>query len=143
MKKIILLLALGLLSSNTSFSQARKQLNFGGLGTGLYASLDIPLGQNLYFAPFAKTDWDFNHLIAGAKLDFNFDGLFGAGDAWDFYAGVNGGWKFRFDDNNEGEDFDLGAHIGARWFWSDKWGLNAEFGGGTGIDGGIGITMKL
>ncbi|MEN8224170.1 MAG: hypothetical protein ABFS05_02320 [Bacteroidota bacterium] len=145
MKKTLLLLVVGLLTTNLAFSQATSEINFGGIGTGLYLSYDIPVATSIAIAPLVRTDWDFNHLVLGVKADYYFDNLFGLPAAWDVYAGLNGGWRLWIDDNanNNNEDFDFGAQIGGRWFWSDRWGLNAEFGGGSSINGGLGVTMRL
>jgi hypothetical protein len=51
---------------------------------------------------------------------------------------------------NSGE-LNVGLQAGGRWFWSDKWGLYLELGGGSvggmgnieNIGGGLGVTMKL
>jgi hypothetical protein len=61
------------------------------------------------------------------------------------YAGANVGYRLDGSDNgdHDGDGFNWGAQIGARWFWSEKWGLNAEFGGGSGVIGGLGVTMKM
>ena len=46
--------------------------------------------------------------------------------------------------NDNSSDFDIGAQIGFRWFWNEKWGLYLEIGGGSiGGTGGLGFTMKL
>lgn len=145
MKRTLLLITVALLSFNYAHSQAKSQINFGGLGTGLYLSYEIPVASAISIAPLVKTDWDFNHLVLGVKADYYFDELFGLPDAWDVYGGLNGGYKMWFSNGKEvgNENFDIGAEIGGRWFWSEKWGINAEFGGGTSVNGGIGITMRL
>ncbi|MCT4624351.1 MAG: hypothetical protein N4A46_12070 [Schleiferiaceae bacterium] len=140
MKKILLSLFVVCLFGTTDLSaQAQKYLNFGGVGTGLYASLEFPVGSLITVAPAAYTDWDFNRFVIAAKGNFYFDDLFSLTPDWDTYAGVNVGW--RIEDNNGGANW--GIHVGGRWFWSDRWGLNAEFGGGSGVNGGVGVTYKL
>ncbi len=57
---------------------------------------------------------------------------------WDFYLGASVG----FISGND-FDFDIGLQVGGRWYWSDRWGLNLEFGGGTGYGGAIGVSMKF
>lgn len=46
--------------------------------------------------------------------------------------------KLVFDD-----DFDFGIQVSGRYYWSDEWGVNAEFGGGTGYGFSAGVCMKL
>lgn len=137
--KIIVLASIMTFSSNAVFGQAAKHLNVGGLGTGLYASIEFPLGSTITIAPQFTTDYDFNKMVISAKGNFYFDDIFGVGDAWDVYAGANVGW--RLESNNDGAAW--GIQIGGRWFWSEKWGINGEFGGGSGVLGGVGLTMKM
>jgi hypothetical protein len=137
--KIIALASIMTFSLSAVFGQAAKHLNVGGLGTGLYASIEFPLGSTITIAPQFATDYNFDKFIISAKGNFYFDEIFGVGDAWDVYAGANFGW--RLESNNDGAAW--GIQIGGRWFWSDKWGINAEFGGGSGVLGGVGITMKM
>ena len=138
MKKITLLFAFACLAFTGVNAQATKVLNFGGLGTGLYASLEFPVSKTITIAPMATTDWDFNHFVIAAKGNFYFDDLFGLPAEWDVYGGANAGW--RISDNGE---FNWGAQVGGRWFWNDKWGINGEFGGGSGVTGGVGVSMKM
>jgi len=138
MKKILLILAIGFISIVNVKGQAIKQLNFGGAGTGIYAGLEIPLGAAFAIVPQVSTDYNFTVFILSAKGNYYFDELFGLPDEWDVYGGANVGWRIS---NNGG--FHWGAQIGGRWFWNEKWGLNAEFGGGSGVTGGLGVTMKL
>lgn len=137
MKKALLIMtfvAAGLYAN----AQAAKVLNFGGLGTGLYASIEFPVHSAITIAPLVNTDWEFNHLVIAAKGNFYFDELIGLDSPWDFYAGANLGWRI----SDDGK-FNAGLQVGGRWFWSEKWGINAEFGGGTGVTGGVGVTMKF
>jgi hypothetical protein len=141
MKKLLLVAVIGLLSFGAN-GQAQKYLNLGGIGTGLYAGLEFPVASAITIGPAAYTDWDFNRFVLAAKGNYYFDELFGLNSSWDVYLGANAGW--RIDNGNDNDDgFNWGAQIGARWFWSDRWGLNAEFGGGSGVNGGLGVTLKL
>jgi hypothetical protein len=137
MKRIILIGILGLFAIGAN-AQAERYLNFGGLGTGLYASLEFPVANNISVAPQVATDWDLDYLVISAKGNYYFDELFGIGSDWDVYGGANVGFLVGDDDG-----LYLGLQVGGRWFWSDRWGLNAEFGGGTGVLGGLGVTVKL
>lgn len=139
MKKITLLFAFTmLLGAGSLFGQATKQLNFGLIGVGY----DIPVHANIAITPFASTNWDFNHLVIGAKGNFYFDTLLKLPAAWDVYGGANAGYGIGL--NNGGSDFDFGLQAGGRWFWNETWGLYLEFGGGNlGATGGLGLTMRL
>ena len=142
MKKILLSLVAVCFISAASYGQAQKYLNFGGVGTGLYAGIEFPVGSAITVGPAVYTDWDFNKFVIAAKGNYYFDDLFGLPSEWDVYAGANAGWRLDGSDKND-DGFNWGAQIGGRWFWSDKWGLNAEFGGGSGVNGGVGVTMKM
>lgn len=141
MKKLILVSAV-LISAIAANAQAQKYLNFGGLGTGVYAGLEFPLGSQVTLGPQLSTDYELEKLVLAAKGNFYFDELFGLSSEWDVYAGANVGWRID-NDNNDNSGGNWGVQIGGRWFWNDKWGLNAEFGGGSGVLGGLGVTMKL
>ncbi len=144
MKKIIIasiaLISLTFYSMNTN-AQASKQLNFGGIGTGIYAGLELPVSSEISVQPYAETDWNFNRFIIGAKGNYYFDDLLELDQSWDVYGGVNVGW--RIDDDNDDNGANWGLQVGGRWFWNEKWGINAEFGGGSSVLGGVGVTMKL
>lgn len=141
MKKIILLFAFVAIAS-FSYGQAQKYLNFGGAGTGLYVGWELPVSTAIAIVPQVSTDYNFDKIVISAKGNYYLDEVFGVTEDWDTYAGVNLGWRIDNLDNND-SGFAWGIHIGGRWFWSEKWGLNAEFGGGSGVTGGIGVTMKL
>ncbi len=142
MKKLLTIIALvGImfLGSNLANAQAQKYLNIGGAGTGLYASIEFPVSSVITVAPQISTNYNLNTLVFSGKGNFYFDDLFELDNEWDVYAGANLGW--RVETGNDGVYF--GLQVGARWFWSDKWGVNVEFGGGTGVLGGVGVTMKM
>ncbi len=142
MKKLLTMIALvGVMffSANSVSAQATKYLNVGGAGTGFYGSIEFPVSSVITVAPQVSTNYNFNSLIIAGKGNFYLDDAVDLDDAWDVYAGVNLGW--RIEDVNDG--FHWGLQVGARWFWSDKWGINAEVGGGSGVLGGVGLTMKM
>ncbi len=140
MKTFKTLTLLGLLSfcAISTYGQAQKYLNFGGAGTGVYASIEFPLASQITIAPQFSTDYNFNDFVIAGKGNFYFDEIFGVTEPWDVYAGANLGWKIS--DNSQ---FNWGIQVGGRWFWSDKWGINAEIGGGSAVLGGVGVTMKM
>ena len=83
----------------------------------------------------------FDWISFKGKGDYHWNRLIGIPSNWDFYAGAGIGFKIGFDGNSSGLDFDI--HVGGRWYWSEKWGLNLELGGGTGFGSLIGVTMKM
>ena len=143
MKKTTLICALifTCIAANV-FGQARSELNFGLIG----ANYEIPVHQDITIAPGAGTNFDLDWLTLSVKANYYFDNLFDLTDAaWDVYGGVGAGYSIYNGNDNKDSDFDMGLHVGGRWFWNDKWGLYLEFGGGStqGATGGLGVTVKL
>ncbi|MEN8137547.1 MAG: hypothetical protein ABFR62_03865 [Bacteroidota bacterium] len=145
MKKITLLVIM-LFAMNGLFAQATSQLNFGVIGL----SYEIPVAENITIAPAAGTNLELSYLTAGVKANFYFDTLIDLPAQWDVYAGANAGYAFGLDNGNDknngnDSDFDAGLQVGGRWFWSEKWGIYLEFGGGhtSGGTAGLGLTMRL
>ena len=128
------------LYSFESKAQAQTYLNIGGIGTGVYAGYEIPVSSDISVQPFASTDWELDKLIFGAKGNFYLDDLLELSEEWDVYGGANFGWRI---DKGNDDGANWGLQVGGRWFWSEKWGINAEFGGGSSVLGGIGVTMKM
>lgn len=142
MKKLLTATALSIVlffSANAVFAQAYQQLNIGFVGV----SYEIPIATDITIAPAVGTDFNFNHLSLGVKANYYFDTLFGLTEPWDVYGGVNLGYGLGL--NNNADGFAFALQVGGRWFWSDKWGVYVEAGGGNldGAGGGIGVTMKF
>jgi len=144
MKKLFLS-AIIVFTALSAHGQAQKYLNLGGVGTGLYAGLEFPVGSKITVGPSVYTDWDFNKWVIAGKGNYYLDDAFGLGSQWDVYVGANLGYRLEEIDNNGdgGDGFNWGAQVGGRWFWTEKWGINAEFGGGSGVTGGVGITKRM
>jgi len=150
-----------------SFSQSplpvgRTQFNAGvglsGWGVPFFIGIDhsvhkdITIGGELSYRSY-RENWantHYNHNIMGfsGNGNYHFNSLFNIPQKWDFYAGLNLGfyvWSSPDDydgDNNSG--LGLGAQIGGRYYFSDRVGLNLEFGSGNAFSGGkLGITIKL
>ena len=76
MKKLITIIAVvGVMSfsSNAVLGQAQKYLNVGGLGTGLYASIEFPITSVITIAPQFSTDYNFNAMVISAKGNYYLD----------------------------------------------------------------------
>ncbi len=89
------------------------------------------------------------------RADYHFNQLLKLPEEFDVYAGIDMGIAFFGDyksndtdyDWNDGDDFYFlaGPHVGGRWMFADKFGLNAEFGGRSG-DGAymkVGVTFLV
>jgi len=150
MKKIKLLLGILLItgtvlaqSGQAPLSKGDKQLNLGlgfsSHGFPVYAGMDFAFHNDWTAGPAVKIifDDDFGFSALG-RVDYHWNRLIGIPSDWDFYAGANMGFRIDKDFN-----FDFGLQVGGRWYWNDKWGLNLEFGGGTGFGSLIGVSMKM
>ncbi len=167
MKKPIIIILLSVftlftVSAQSPLENGRKQLNaglgFSGWGVPLYVGMDfgvshdITLGLEASFRSY-KEKYDnlyYNNYIIGfsGNGNYHFNRVLDIPSNWDFYAGLNVGfygWSSPSDypgDGNSG--FGLGAQIGGRYFFSDSFGINLEFGGGNAFSGGkFGITIVL
>jgi hypothetical protein len=124
------------------FGQARSELNFGLIGV----NYEIPVHEDITIAPGASTNFDLDWLTLNVKANYYFDNLFELTDeSWDVYGGAGAGYAIYNGNDNKDNGFDIGLHVGGRWFWNDKWGVYLELGGGStqGATGGLGLTVKL
>jgi outer membrane immunogenic protein len=164
MKKIIGLFLICFLASVFSFAQAPpgkggKQLNAGlGLsnwGVPVYVGLDFGVHPDITIGP--RVSYRNRNYVSGgnrynqtlAVFSFNgnyhFNNLLDMPSEWNFYAGLTMGYYYWSTAEFGGLVSGLGvdAQIGGRYFLSEKFALNLEFGGGTGAGGVFGITVKL
>ena len=124
------------------FGQARSELNFGLVGV----NYEIPVHEDITIAPGASTNINLDWLTLNVKANYYFDNLLELTDeSWDVYGGAGAGYAIYNGNDNEDSGFDIGLHVGGRWFWNDKWGVYLELGGGStqGATGGLGLTIKL
>ncbi len=155
---VVLLVLTVMVSAQNPLPKGGKQLNaglgFSNYGIPIYVGMDfgvhkdVSIGGEICFRSFN----DHNYHNTGIGLSFNgnyhFNTIMQIPNNWDFYAGLNVGFTFwNWDDNyNDPHDsgFGLGAQIGGRYFFTSKFGVNLELGGGTGSTGGkFGITYKF
>lgn len=151
MKKITLFLAMFLIAGSilaqdgeAPLQKGQKQVNFGlgfdSNGFPVYGGIDFAVHNDVTVGPMVKIKFedDFTTFSALGRADYHFNRIMGIPRNWDFYAGGNLGF-------NVGDEFkmDFGLQVGGRWFWSEKWGLNLEFGGGSGFGTLIGLTVRL
>mgnify|MGYP000985154404 CR=1 FL=1 len=166
MKKHLLTVSF-LLLSNFIFSQSpiakgESQVNAGiGLsswGVPVYVGLDygvhpdISIGGELSYRSYNDKydNISYDHSVIGisGNGNYHFNRVLEIPSKWDLYAGLNlGFYIWNSPDGYEGSHstgLGLGAQIGGRYFFSDKIGINLEFGGGNAFSGGkLGLTFKL
>ena len=151
MKRIVFAVILSLLVTSlwaqrdgvSPLAKGEKQLNFGlgfsNSGLPVYVSMDFAVHKDVTVTPVLNVriddEFKFGALV---KADYHWNYLIGIPSDWDFYSGLRLGFL-------SGDDFyeDWGIQVGGRWYWSDKWGLNLELGGGTGFGTTFGLSMKL
>jgi len=162
------MMALGTLSSfGQAYEQGDKLLNIGvGLGSQFMASGakgTPPVGLSLEFGVSDKIsvgayggydgakvetgmgDWKYNYIIVGGRGSYHFD--FGV-ENLDPYAGVMLGYNIASvnTDTNlptaSAGGFIWGAHAGARYFFSPKFGAFAEVGYGIAWLN-VGVALKF
>lgn len=170
MKKIVLLSLFSAFVVAGSFAQGTlgkggKQLNagvgFSDWGVPIYVGMDFGVHESITIGPrVSYRSYNYTALGTDVKqsltvLSFNgnyhFNKLINLAKPWDLYAGLTLGYYLWSDakingttyNGGKGSGIGLDAQIGARYFFSDKFGLNLEFGGGTGTGGSFGITYKL
>lgn len=170
MKKLNVLIVFFVLASIFSFAQGTlgkggTQFNagvgFSDWGVPIYAGLDfgvhesITIGPRLSYRNYAYTRSSNDYRQSLTVLSFNgnyhFNQLLNLQSPWDFYAGLTLGYYLWSDVKTSsgvyyvGKSSTLGldAQIGGRYFFTNDFAVNLEFGGGTGAGGSLGITYKF
>ncbi|KFF28451.1 DUF6646 family protein [Chryseobacterium vrystaatense] len=146
MKKLFFVLMMGFLGTAanaqayTGKGDQKIQLGMSawGYGTGVTGTYDYGLnkllsvgaGLNAYFGDYKDNDKD-NRVFVFGRLNFHLQEALDLPSKWDIYPGVDVGVL--------GKDFGIGAHIGARYFFTEKVGVFAE----VGNNGSIGVSFNL
>lgn len=154
MLKKLTLLAVVLFAASTLSAQnggvaplakGEQQLNFGlGIsnhGVPLFVSYDFSVYKDVTITPQVDLRFDNNNTYFGIliKGDYHWNYLIGIPNNWDFYSGARLGMDF----GNSNADFRFGIQVGGRWYWNERWGLNLEIAGGTGIGTVFGVSVKM
>lgn len=164
MKKLSIILLLSVITVLTVNAQSplgkgNQQLNagvgFSGWGIPLYVGVDFGVHKDITLGVEGSFR-SYNQNFTGTKYNSSIIGLSGNGNYhfntildipgnWDFYAGFNIGYFFWSTPSgypgNGSSGLGLGGQIGGRYFISNRFGLNLEFGGGNAFYGGkFGIT---
>lgn len=151
----------GFMSANAQapLEQGAIQLNAGlgtsGWGTPVYLGLDYGIAENFTLGAEGSYRNYESYGIKGSILglqangNFHFGEAVGASEKWDLYGGLslnyyNWGGDFGKNKFVETTSFGVGAQLGLRYFFTDKFGINLEGGGGNATSGGkVGVTFKL
>lgn len=113
-------------------------LNAWGYGTGITATYDYGLNQlisvgagaNAYFDGYKDNNKD-NRVFIFGRINFHLNEALELPEKLDIYPGVDLGVL--------GRDFGIGAHIGARYFFTEKVGVFAE----VGNNGSLGVSFNF
>ncbi|SDL83572.1 DUF6646 family protein [Chryseobacterium taihuense] len=145
MRKMILAMMLfaGIFANAQAYTGKGDQkvnlgLNAWGYGTGITATYDYGLsdvisigaGGNAYFDNYRDNNKD-NRVFIFGRLNFHLREALDLPEQLDIYPGVDLGVL--------GRDFGIGAHIGARYFFTDKVGVFAE----VGNNGSLGVSFNF
>lgn len=165
MKKINWLIVFSMLAASVAFAQAPpgkggKQLNagigFSSWGVPVHVGLDfgvhpdITIGPDISYRNYRYRaggfKWDQSLTVIGFNGNYHFNTLLDIPSEWNFYAGLTLGYYIWSNSENTGaygSGMGVSGQIGGRYFFSDKFGLHLELGGGRATGGTFGITLKL
>ncbi|MBM2816547.1 MAG: hypothetical protein HW421_3309 [Ignavibacteria bacterium] len=129
-------------------------LGFSSWGIPIYIGFDygvhkdITIGGEFAYRSFKednnKKTYSKSVFGLSGNLNYHFNNILRLPKIWDLYAGLNIGILFWTSESENSSGLGLGAQFGTRYFLSDKFGLNMEFGGGNRFSGGkFGITYKM
>lgn len=135
-------------------TQVNLGLGFSSWGLPVFAGFDygvsknITLGAEASFRSYNTVGYDFTVIGISGNANYHFNEVLELPSEWDLYAGINVGYFIY--SNPSGyrgasmSGLGLGAQVGARYFFTKKFGINLEAGGGNAANGGkIGATIKL
>jgi outer membrane immunogenic protein len=138
--------------------QFNAGLGFSSWGVPVYLGFDIGVHRDitvggelsLRFYDDRYRDVTYNQSIIGivSNGNYHFNTLLKIPKNWDFYAGLNLGFYIWSNEENyagpHSSGLWLGAQIGGRYYFTDKFGLNLEFGGSNSFSGGkFGVSVRL
>ncbi|MEX2597843.1 MAG: outer membrane beta-barrel protein [Salibacteraceae bacterium] len=139
-------------------AQLNLGLGFSNWGLPVYLGFDygvhkdVTLGAELSFRSYNERfdNQRYNHSVFGisGNVNYHFNSLLNISPKWDLYAGLNIGFYHWNSSNNYPGRYNsglgLGLQVGGRYYFTDRFGLNLEIGGGNAFSGGkLGISLKL
>ncbi len=158
---IITLFAFSDAFSQGSLGKGNKQLNAGvGIstwGVPVYVGVDFGVHPDITVGPmvsfrsyserFGAVNYNHSIFVLGFNGNYHFNSLIDLDPEWDLYAGLTMGYYIWSSPNdyigNQNSALGVVGQIGGRYFFSDKFGVNLEFGGGVASGGKLGVTLKL
>lgn len=154
-------------SAQGTLGEGNLQLNAGvglsGWGVPVYVGLDygitedITVGGEISYRSHSENwgygKWKHTGIGFFANGNYHFNRILNIPSEIDFYAGLSLGfynWTTKYDGEgslsyggslNSGLGF--AGQIGGRYFFTDQFGINLEFNGGSTTGGKLGITYKF
>lgn len=136
---------------NTGFGLSNYGLPvYVGFDYGIHK--DISIGGEFSFRSYSE-NWagnKYSHTLYGfsGNANYHFNDILDMPSQWNLYAGLNVGFYSWVSGSGYGgshtSGLGLGGQVGGRYYFTEKLGVNLEFGGGNVASGGkIGITFKL
>ena len=149
--------------AQSPLEQGKFQLNAGlgtsGWGTPIYVGLDygihqdITLGGELSYRArtyhYGNEKYRSSVTGIGVNGNYHFNRVLDMPSQWNLYAGLGLTyyiWQYENKSykNDSASDLGLGLQVGGRYFFTKRFGINLELGGGNATNGAkIGITYKL
>lgn len=139
-------------------AQINAGLGFSGWGIPVYVGFDygihedITIGAEVSYRSYNETyygsKYGFTIIGISGNGNYHFNNLLGIDPVWDVYGGLNVGFYIWNSPSgyagNRASGLGLGLQIGGRYYFSDRFGVNLELGGGNATSGGkIGVSFKL
>jgi hypothetical protein len=145
-------------------SQLNAGFGFSSWGLPIYAGMefgfleDVTLGGEVFYSQYSDgwggLNWNHTIINLSAVGNYHFNTLLNVPSKFDVYGGLALGYSiFNHSYSGPGSglsyngDTDsglfLGMQIGGRYFFSDKWAVNLQLGGGSNSGGRIGVTYLL
>jgi len=161
---IAILFTLGFLTVNAQAPigigevQINAGLGFSNSGVPIYGGFDIGVHEDITVGGevsfrFYDDSWNgstYNHTMIGfaGNANYHLNTVLEIPREWDVYGGINLGFYLVSSDagygGQENSGFGLGAQVGGRYYFNEKYGINLEFGGGSTFSGGkIGVSIRL
>lgn len=145
------------LNAGVGFANAYGLPVYAGVDYGVHP--DITVGAEASFATknysYANySDFKGKWFAIGVNGNYHFNTLLKIPNKFDVYAGVTlayNSFTYDYPNNWNGYGWDskasgvgFGGQVGGRYYFTDKFGVNVEFGGGTVLSGGkAGISYKF
>ncbi|MDO9576833.1 MAG: hypothetical protein Q7J16_03030 [Candidatus Cloacimonadales bacterium] len=161
---IVLLVVVGAVFAQNPVAKGQTQFNagvgFSSWGAPIYLGLDFgvhkdfTMGGEFSFQSYRDKyeNHYYDHTVMGisGNGNYHFNHVLNIPTNWDFYAGLCIGFYIWNSPNDYPDDgphssgLGVGGQIGGRYYFSNNFGVNLEFGGGNAFSGGkFGISLKL